>query len=85
MKRKKRIEKILSNSFKSWSFEVVDISYQHKGHNHFTGNNETHFSIILYPNVENNIKRIDIHRKVNALLKDEFSSGLHALEIKIKN
>ena len=85
MKRKKRIEKILSDNFKIWKIEVIDISYQHKGHNHFTGNDETHFSIILYLNINDNFKRINIHRKINYLLKDEFSSGLHALEIKIKN
>ena len=85
MKRKKRIEKILSDNFKTWTIEVIDISYQHKGHNHFTGNDETHFSIVLHSNIEDNYKRIDIHRKINYLLKNEFSSGLHALEIKIKN
>ena len=85
MKRKKRIEKILSNNFKSWTIEVIDISQHHKGHNHFSGNNETHFSIILYTSKNEDFKRIDIHRKINYLLKDEFSSGLHALEIKIKN
>tara|TARA_B100000315_G_C14308900_1_gene465382 strand:+ start:453 stop:710 length:258 start_codon:yes stop_codon:yes gene_type:complete len=85
MKRKKRIEKILSDDFKSFIIEVIDISHHHKGHNHFTGNNETHFSIILTLNTNDDFKRIDIHRKINYLLKDEFSSGLHALEIKIKN
>ena len=85
MKRKKRIEKILSDNFKIWKIEVIDISYQHKGHNHFTGNDETHFSIILYLNINDNFTRINIHRKINYLLKDELSSGLHALEIKIKN
>ena len=85
MERKKRIKKILLNSFKSWIIEVVDISYQHKGHNNYTGNDETHFSIILYPNINGNFKRLDIHKKINYLLRDEFSSGLHALEIKIKN
>lgn len=85
MKRKKRIEKILSENFKTWIVEINDISSHHKGHNHFTGNDETHFSIILYSNINKNFKRIDIHRKINKLLKNEFSSGLHALEIKIKN
>ena len=47
MKRKKRIEKILTDNFKSWIIEIIDISYQHKGHNHFTGKDETHFSIII--------------------------------------
>ena len=85
MKRKKRILKKLSNYFKLWRIEVYDISYQHKGHNHFTGNDETHISIKLHPKKDYNYSKIEIHRKINDILKDEFSSGLHALEIKIKN
>ena len=85
MKRTKRIESILSNNFKSWAIEVIDISHQHKGHNNFSGNSETHFSIKLYRNNNEDFKRIDIHRKINFLLKEEFSTGLHALEIIIKN
>ena len=84
MNRKKRIEKIISDNFKKWIIVAKDISEQHKNHGHFTGNDETHFSIILYLNKKNNFKSLDIHRKINYLLKDEFSSGLHALEIKIK-
>ena len=85
MERKKRIEKILLNNFKFWQIEVKDISKFHKGHNNFDGKNETHFSIILHPNTKKNIKRIEIHKKINSLLKEEFIFGLHALEIRIKN
>lgn len=85
MERKKRIEKILLDNFKSWLIEVKDVSLLHKGHNDFSGKNETHFSIKLYPKIESSIQKIEIHKKINLLLKDEFSSGLHALEIKIKN
>ena len=85
MKRKKRIEKILCDNFKYWLIEVKDLSLLHKGHNNFSGNNETHFSIILQPPINNSFKRIEIHQKVNFLLKKEFASGLHALEINIKN
>jgi BolA protein len=85
MKRKKRIENIVTNSFKSWTIKVFDISLQHKGHNNFTGNEESHFSIILKTNTKDYYKKLDVHKKINYLLKDEFSSGLHALQIKIIN
>ena len=85
MKRKKRIETILSKKFSFWKVEVNDISILHKGHNNFDGNEETHFSIILNPNKQNKESKLKIHRKINELLKDEFNSGLHALEIKILN
>ena len=85
MKRKKRIESILLKRFSSWKSEVNDISILHKGHNNFDGSEETHFSIILNPNKQNKESKLKIHRKINELLKDEFNSGLHALEIKILN
>jgi len=85
MNRKKRIEKILSKHLNTWDIEVKDISFQHQGHNNFTGNDETHFSLILKPSVNISYKRIEIHKKINDLLVQEFTSGLHALEIKIKS
>ena len=85
MNRKKRIEFILLKNFSEWKFKVNDISILHKGHNDFDGNHETHFSIILNSNNQNKESKLIIHRKINKLLKDEFNSGLHALEIKILN
>ena len=85
MKRKKIIEKILVNHFKKWTIKVEDMSSLHRGHNDFDGNGETHFTIQLQPNIKHSFNRISIHRKINKLLKKQFSNGLHALEIKIKN
>ena len=85
MKRKKRIESILLEKFSNWKTEVNDISVLHKGHNNFDGRGETHFIIILNSNSKNKESKLKIHRKINELLKDEFNSGLHALEIKILN
>jgi|TARA_B100000959_G_scaffold40995_1_gene40740 BolA protein len=85
MNRKKKIESILRKNFLDWETVVNDISILHKGHNNYDGNNETHFSIILNTNNKNKESKLSIHRKINKLLKDEFSLGLHALEIKIIN
>ena len=85
MKRKKRIESILLEKFSNWKTEVNDISILHRGHNNFDGSEETHFSIILNSGSQNKESKLKIHRKINELLKDEFNSGLHALEIKILN
>ena len=84
MKRKKRIDNILQNRFNFLSIEVEDISMLHQGHNNFSGKNETHFRIILQSKKEN-LNKLSIHRKINELLKKEFSTGLHALEIKFKH
>ena len=83
MNRKQRIDKILSNKFDNFLLEIVDNSNLHKGHNNFTGNNETHIKIILTKKNKISINRINIHRIINNLLEEEFKSGLHSLEIKI--
>ena len=83
MNRNKRIYNILSGTLKEWTIEVHDTSYMHSGHNNFDGKQETHFKIIFKSNLLIKPNRLDFHRKINALLKNEFSSGLHALEVKI--
>ena len=83
MNRKQRIDKILSNKFDNFLLEIVDNSNLHKGHNNFTGQDETHIKIILTKKNKISINRINIHRIINNLLEEEFKSGLHSLEIKI--
>tara|TARA_B100000575_G_scaffold111495_1_gene88709 strand:+ start:311 stop:565 length:255 start_codon:yes stop_codon:yes gene_type:complete len=83
MNRKQRIDEILSNKFSDFLLEIIDNSNLHKGHNNFTGNDETHIKIILTKKNKMPSNRLNIHRLVNNLLKEEFKSGLHSLEIKI--
>ena len=83
MNRKQRIDKILSEVFNDFLLEIIDNSNLHKGHNSFTGNDETHIKIILTKKNKISINRLNIHRVINNLLEDEFKSGLHSLEIKI--
>ena len=81
--RKQRIESILFKYFKNLKLEVSDDSKKHIGHNNFDGSQETHFKIILEKNADIDKKRLEIHRKINELLEEEFKSGMHSLEIKI--
>ena len=83
MNRKKRIINILSSSFLDLEIYVKDNSNEHVGHNNFDGSQESHFQITI-KNITS-MSRIEIHRKINFLLKDEFNNGLHALEIKLTN
>lgn len=70
------------------ALEVKNDSHKHANHvEHlgaagFTG--ETHYKLIMTSADFNGKSRIDRQRMVMDLLKDEFSSGLHALEIKVK-
>ncbi len=83
MNRKQRIYKILSKKFNDFLLEIIDNSNLHHGHNNFTGDDETHFKIILIKKDKIPINRLNIHRLINNLLEEEFKSGLHSLEIKI--
>ena len=83
MNRKQRIDKIVSKKLKDFLLEVVDNSNLHKGHNNFTGQDETHIKIILTKKNKIPTNRLNIHRFINNLLKEEFKIGLHSLEINI--
>lgn len=53
---------------------------EHLGSAGFTG--ETHYKLIIVSEAFSGQSRIDRQRMVMNLLKEEFNSGLHALEIK---
>ena len=82
MKRKFKIEKIILENYDPYFFSVIDVSEQHRGHQNFKENVESHFEIVVVSDKFRNIKRIDRHRMVNNSLKDEFWSDLHSAIIK---
>ena len=67
----------------NFNIKVVDNSHLHKGHNNFNGNNETHILLEIKKKTKLIVNRIDLHRKINLLLNNEFKKGLHSLQIKI--
>ena len=83
MNRTKRIQTILEKYFSDTNISVINNSSLHKGHNNFDGSGETHILIEFYKSSKLNLSRLEIHRKINSLLNEEFESGLHSLEIKI--
>ena len=82
MNRKLKIEQIILKSFDPYFFSVLDVSEQHRGHQNFKENIESHFEIIIVSEQFKNMKRIDRHRIVNHNLIEEFSSDLHSAIIK---
>ena len=82
MKRKLKIEKIISESYSPYFYSVIDVSEQHRGHQNFKENIESHFEIIVVSDKFIDIKRIDRHRMINYSLKNEFCSDLHSAIIK---
>lgn len=83
MNRKQRINNLLLNHLKEFSIEILDNSHLHINHNNFDGTGETHIKIILDKRKEVKFDRLNLHRKINELLKNEFELGMHSLEIKI--
>ena len=83
--RKKRIETILKKNFSPSILLVRDDSKKHEGHSQVSRNaKETHFFIKM---VLNNctMTKVTLHRKVYNLLDNEFTSGLHALELDLNS
>ena len=83
MNRTKRIQNILDKYFNETTIFVKDNSNLHKGHNNFDGKGETHIFIQINKTSNLKLSRLEIHREINFLLREEFASGLHSLEIKI--
>ena len=84
--RKKRIESVLRKNFSLKMLLVRDDSKKHEGHSQINQNSrETHFFVKMVLNNSNAMTKVSLHRKVYSLLDSEFSSGLHALELDIKN
>lgn len=80
---KKVIEEKLRKNFQPKFLEVKNNSQMHFGHLGDDGSGETHFAIEIESDDLNKLSKIQAHRKVNSLLKDEFEKGMHALEIKV--
>ena len=83
MNRTKRIQNILEKHFADFSLEIKDNSIFHKGHNDFDGTGQTHISLQLKRKSKIKFNRLEVHRKINSILSEEFKKGLHSLEIKI--
>ena len=85
MNRKNRINNKLKKNLKDFQILIEVKSHLHKGHNNFDGKEETHILVKLFSKKKNKYNRLEIHKLVNKILIEEFSNGLHSLEIKIIN
>ena len=82
MKRKINIENLILKIFKPDFLSVIDVSEQHRGHKNFKEGVESHFEIIIVSEKFINLSRIQRHRMVNRILKEEFLSDLHSVVVK---
>ena len=82
MNRKNKIEKMINNVFQPYFFSVKDVSEQHRGHQSFKENVESHFELIIVSQKFDDKSKILRHRMINEGLKKEFLSDLHSVSIK---
>ena len=82
MKRKINIENLILKIFKPEFLSIIDVSEQHRGHKNFKEGVESHFEIIIVSEKFINLSRIERHRMVNRILKEEFLSDLHSVAVK---
>ncbi len=80
---KQRIEETLSENLKLEFLEVKNNSHLHAGHAGDNESGETHFAITVKSLELSKNSKVEAHRKINQLLKNEFENGMHALEIMI--
>lgn len=77
MSRKQRIEQTISTALTPTHLEVIDESHMHS----VPPGSESHFKVLVVSEGFADERLVGRHRRINALLKDELTGGLHALAI----
>ena len=62
---------------------LIDNSYLHTKHKSFDSN-KFHLKLIIKSEKLKNMEKIDAHKAIFSILKDEMKNKIHALEIEIK-
>jgi BolA protein len=62
--------------------DVVNESHLHAGHSSSPGTGESHFRVLVVSDAFSTKSRVERHRIVNDVLRDELRDGVHALAIK---
>lgn len=84
MSREDRIRQILAEALQPVRLDVKDDSARHAGHAGAGAHGESHYDVDIVSPAFAGLSRVERHRRVNALLASEFSSGLHALSLHLK-
>lgn len=81
MNRAQRIEQALKAAFVGATVGVQDESALHEGHAGASAGGQTHYRVTITAAAFEGLSRVERHRRVNAALKGEFETGLHALAL----
>jgi BolA family transcriptional regulator, general stress-responsive regulator len=75
------ISEKLTKAFAPCALEVADESERHRGHAGYRPGGESHFRIAITTEAFRGKSRIERHRMINEVLRDELNSGVHAIAI----
>ena len=79
----KEIKKKIYQAINPKNIILIDNSHLHKKHKSFDPN-KFHFKIIIESEKLKKMHKIDAHKKIFSILKEEMKNKIHALEIEIK-
>ena len=77
------IKKKIYKEIKAENIILIDNSSLHKKHKSFDLN-KFHFKIIIESEELKKLNKVEAHKKIFAILKEEMKNKIHALEIEIK-
>ncbi len=75
--RQQRMHRILQEQLNPVLLQIEDESHMHAGNRQ-----ETHFKVLVVSTIFESQSRVQRQRAVQALLAEEFTSGLHALSLR---
>ena len=78
-----KIKKKINDEINPQNVILIDKSNLHKKHKSFDLN-KFHLKIIIESTILKKMNKIDAHKKVFSILKEEMKNKIHALEIEIK-
>ncbi len=79
----KQIEEKIKNKIDLEEIKIFDESDKHKNHKSFQ-KEKLHLILEIKSSFLNGLKRLEAERKINSVIKDEFKSKIHAIQIKLK-
>ena len=76
------IRQKLEKAFQPVVLEIEDQSHKHQGHAGHRPGIETHFDVRIVSTAFEGVMRVQRHRMVTNVLKDEIGNPVHALALK---
>ena len=78
----KIVEKKIRDNVEVNKIEIINNSSKHQGHKSFT-KGKFHLKIIIDSKYLKSLSKIEAHKEIMKILKEELKDKIHALELKI--